>query len=58
MHSQISTYFDKVISKYQFDFRQSYSSQQCVLVLKGKWEKSLEKGGKCGPLLTGLLKSF
>ena len=39
MHSQISAYFDKILSKYQFGFRQGYSSQQCLLVLIEKWKK-------------------
>ena len=39
MHSQISTYFDKILSKYIFGFRQGYSSQLCLLVLIEKWKK-------------------
>ena len=58
MHSQISEYFDKILSKYQFGFRQGYSSQQFLLVLIEKWKKRLDKGGKCGALLTDLSKAF
>ena len=58
IHSQISAYFDKILSKYQFGFRKGYSSQQCLLVLMEKWKKCLEKGGKCGALLTDLSKTF
>ena len=29
MQSQISAYFDNILSKYQFVFRQGYSSQKC-----------------------------
>ena len=58
MHSQISAYFDKLLSKYQVGFRQGYSPQQCLLVLIGKWKKSLNKGGKCEALLTDLSKAF
>ena len=47
MHSQISEYFDKILSKYQFGFRQGNSSQQFLLVLIEKWKKRLDKGGKC-----------
>ena len=39
MHSQISAYFDNILSKYQFGFRQGYSSQQFLLVLREKWKK-------------------
>ena len=58
MHSQISAYFDDVLSKYQFGCRPGYSSQQCLLVLIEIWKKSLDKVGKCGTLLTDLSKTF
>ena len=58
MHSQISAYFDKILSKYQFGFRKGYSSQHCLLVLMEKWKKCLDKRGKCGALLTDLSKGF
>ena len=58
MHSQISEYFDKILSKYQFGFRQGNSSQQFLLVLIEKWKKRLDKGVKCGALLTDLSKVF
>ena len=58
MHSQISTYFDNVLSKYHFGFRQGYRSQQCLLVLIEKHKKYLDKGGKCWALLTNLSKAF
>ena len=58
MHSQISAYFNNILSKYQFGFRQGYSLQQCLLILIEKWKKSLDKGGKCGTLLSDLSKAF
>ena len=51
-------YFDKILSKDHFGFRQGYSSQQRLMVLIEKWKKSLDKGGKCGALLTDLSKAF
>ena len=33
IHSQISAYFDKILSKYQFGFGQGYSLQQWLLIL-------------------------
>ena len=48
MYSQISAYFDNILSKYQFGFRQGHSSQQCLLVLIEKWKKSLDKGVNVG----------
>ena len=58
MLSQTSAYFDNTVSKYQFGFRQCYSSQQCLLVLIDKWEKSLGKGCKYAALLTNSSKAF
>ena len=58
MHSRISAYFDNILSKYQFGFRQRYSSQQCVQKLIEKWKKILDKGDKCGALLNDLSKAF
>ena len=58
MHSQTSPYFGNTLSKYQFGFRQGYSSQHCLVVLIEKWKKSLNKWGKCGALLTDLSKAF
>ena len=48
MHSQVRAYFDNILSKYQFGFRQGYSSQQCLLVLIEKWRKGLDKGVNAG----------
>ena len=58
IHSQISAYFDYILSKYQFGFRQGYSSQQCLLAQIEKWKKSLDIGGKCRVLLTELPKAL
>ena len=57
MHSQMSLFFN-VLSKYQFGFRQGQSYQQCSLLVPEKWEKWLQKGGKCGALLTDLSRTF
>ena len=58
MHSQISAYFDNILSRYQCGFRQSYSSRQYLLVLIEKWKKSLDEGGKWRSLLIDLSKAF
>ena len=54
MYSLISTYLDIILSKYQY----GYSSQQCLLVLIEQWKKRLDKGDKCGVLLTNLSEGF
>ena len=55
MHPQKSKYFDNILSKYQFRFRQGYNSQQHLLALI---EKSLDRGCKCEALLTDLSEAF
>ena len=40
MNSQINAYLNNILPKYPFSFRQSYSSQQCLLVLIKKWKKN------------------
>ena len=55
---QISNYFEKILSRYQFGFRKGHSIQQCLLVMIEKWRQSLDKGGHYGALLTDLSKAF
>ena len=43
--SQISNYFEKILSRSQFGFRKGYSTQQCLLVMIEKWRQSLDKAG-------------
>ena len=56
--SQISSYFEKLLSRYQFDFRKGYSTQQCLLVMIEKWRQNLDKGGHYGVLLIDISKAF
>jgi len=51
-------YMDKYLSNSQCGFRKGYSAQHSLLVLVEKWRKSLDKGEKCGALLTDLSKAF
>ena len=39
-------------------FRKGMSTQNCLLFMIEKWRKSLDKGKKCGVLLTDLSKAF
>ena len=58
MHDQLSKYFDKILSKFQFGFRKGFSTQQCLLAMIEKLRKSLDKGGASAALLTDLSKAF
>ena len=55
---QISNYFKKISSRYQFVYRKGYSTQQYLLVMLEKWCQSLDKGGRYGPLLTDVSKAI
>ena len=58
MFSQMSAYFDEIISKCQYGFRKGYSTQQCLLSLLEKWKTAIDNGKVFGDLLTNLSKTF
>ena len=55
---QISSYFEKILSKYQCGFRKGYSAQHCLIAMIEKWRKSADNGGVYGAVLTDLSKAF
>ena len=50
MYTQMNTYFDAILSKYQFGFRKEYSAQKCLLIMIEKWRTSLDQNGTCAAL--------
>ena len=58
MFKQMSSFFDDIISKYQYGFRKRFSTQQCLLALLEKWKRSIDRGKVFGALLTDLSKTF
>ena len=58
MFIHIPAYFDEIFSKYQYGFRNGYSTQQCILALLEKCKTAVDKGKVFGVLLTDLLKAF
>ena len=54
MYTQMNMYFDPILSKYQFGFRNEYSAQQCLLIMIEKWRASLDQNGPCAAILTDL----
>ena len=42
----------------QCGFRQSFSTQYCLIAMIEKWKRNLDKGGSCGALLIDLSKAF
>ena len=55
--SQISNYFEKILSRHQFGFRKGCNTQQCLLVIIEEWRQSLDKGGHYGALSLPLSKA-
>ena len=52
-------YLNKILSKWQCDFRQGYSTQHCLLIMTEKWRQCLDKWRWIsGALLTDLSKTF
>ena len=53
-----SSFFDKILSRYDCDLRKGFSTQQCLEALLEKWKRAIDNGGAFGALLTDLLKAF
>ena len=51
-------FFYDIFSKYQYGFRKGFSTQQCLLALLEKWNRSVDSGKVFGALLTDLSKAF
>ena len=52
MYDQMYQYFDQILSKYQYGFRQGYNTQHCLLMMIEKWKEALDQGGLGGALLS------
>ena len=58
MFDQMSSYFNRILSKYQCGFRQGHSTQHNPLLILEKLEKSLDNSGGGGILLIDLSKAL
>ena len=58
IYDQIQLFFDFLLSKYQCGIHRGYNAQHCLIILVGKWKKSVDNGGAFGALLTDLSKTF
>ena len=58
MFAQMSSSFDKFLSKQQCGFPKGYSTQQCLLALLEKWKRAVDSGQMFGVFLTDLSKAF
>ena len=55
---QISAYFEKFLSKYQYGFRKGFSAQHSLLSMLEKWKSAVDNKKVFGALLTDLSKAF
>ena len=58
MFDQMSSYFNRILSKYQCGFRQGHSTQHNPLLILEKLEKGLDNSGGGGMLLIDLSKAL
>ena len=58
MYIQIYEYLNKILSKWQWSFRQGCSAHHSLVVMIEKWRQCLDNGGVSGALLRDIFKSF
>ena len=58
MSNQLSTYFEKIHSKFKCGFGKGYSTQHCLLLMLGKWKHGVDNKKVFGALHTDLSKAF
>ena len=58
LYDQISSFFEKIFSKYQTGFWKGFNPQSCLVAMIEKFKKSLGQGGDHATLLTYLSKAF
>ena len=52
MSNRLSTYFEKILSKFQCGFRKGFSTQQCLLLMLEIWKHAIDNKNVFGALLT------
>ena len=58
MSNQLSTYFEKISSKFQCGYRKGFITQLCLLLMLEKWKHAVDNKKVFGALLTDLSKAF
>ena len=58
MNNQLSTYIERILSKFQYSFRKGFSAQHCLLLMIENWKHTVDNGKVFGALLTDLSKAF
>ena len=58
MNNQLSTYFEKILSKFQCGLRKGFRTQHCLLLMLEKWKHAVGNKKVFGARLTDLSKAF
>ena len=58
MQNLMCSYFHKISSKYQCDFRRHFNTQYYLMSVMEKWRRCLHAGSHAGALLTNLSKAI
>ena len=58
MSNQLLSYFEKILSKFQYGFREGFSTQHCLLLMLEKRTHPVDNKKAFGALLTDLSKAF
>ena len=58
MNKQLSTFFENILSKFQYGFRKGYSTKHCSLLMLEKWKIAVDNNEAFGALLRDLSKAF
>ena len=55
--TQLSEFFENILSKFQYSFRKSYVAQHCLLMILETWKEATDKKSFCY-ITNGLIESF
>ena len=58
LYNRMQTYFDNLLSKYQYGFCKEFNAQYCLVSMIEKWKKSMDSGEAFGAFMTDLSKAF
>ena len=58
IYKQMSQFFERIISKYQYGFRKEHSAQHNLISLLEKWRYNVDQGRMFAALLTDPSKAF
>lgn len=58
LNKELEEYFQTLLHKYQYGFRNSYSVINASLAMTEKWKKHFDEGGALGALLTDFSEAF